>query len=429
MIRDRDSGRPPRLLALALLLSALPLRGADAPPPDPAARLAEAVPAAQKLVEQVRGAKFRAPVAFALLPEKELPKILGQKLVEDLPTTFEKYAASLAALGLIEEEPELFSRITRLYARQVVGFYDPDVKKFFLVPERAGEATAGVPELGAGVSDLLEESLLTHELTHALQDQRLELSRKMHALKDDSDALLAMEAFLEGEATVVMTEGLLSRLPEEQRALLGADALTSMLSGLSSLTGTSGVEGAEGVPPFFVKELVFPYVGGSAFIQARRRAGGWASVDASYAALPSTTAEILHPERARETRPLAAADRPGKKEIPSDGRFLYADTLGEWIIRTLLEPAGAEEAEAAAAARRDDRISFFERPGGGVGFLWRIRAADAHGAARLAKALTARWAGRPPATRPRVEVAGDVVSAFTSGLIGPKGTVAPAEGK
>src|SRR5512140_1683387 len=180
MIRGRRPGRPPAAAALILLLTApLSLRaapGTDAAPPSLFDRLPAAVQAAQKAVEKVRGVPFPSPVACALLPEKQLGPVLEAKLTEDLPAPFETYAASLVAVGLIEPVPGLMKRIANLYTRQVVGFYDPAEKKFYVVPERTGgpvpDASA---DLGPDAAGLVEESLLAHELTHALQDQRLDL--------------------------------------------------------------------------------------------------------------------------------------------------------------------------------------------------------------------------------------------------------------
>ncbi len=280
----------------------------------------------------------------AVLPEKELKQILRKKLVEDLPAPFPRYAASLAAVGFFDPEPGLEDKLTELYARQVAGFYDPEDKKFFIVPERTAEAAATAPALGVSAGTLLEDALLAHELTHALQDRRLDLVRRMKALKDSSDALLALEAFLEGEATVVMMDALLVELPPETKELFGKDTLSNMLSGLAA--GTTNVEGSEGVPDFFVKEMLFPYVSGTAWIEAKRSGGaGWAAVDANYASPPATTAEILHPDRTRARAFLAPGDAPSGAEVPAGMRVLYADTFGEWMLATLLERAGAADAE------------------------------------------------------------------------------------
>jgi hypothetical protein len=275
---SRGKGRGSRRAAALLVLAAALPAAAVAPL---AQRLPEAVAQAQKRVEDVRGVPFRGLVPSAVLPEKDLVRVLGKKLVEDLPVPFPRYAASLAAVGFLEPEPALEEKITKLYARQVAGFYDPEVKKFFIVPERTAEAAAGANALGLSTGDLLEDTLLAHELTHALQDRRLDLVPRMKALKESSDALLALEAFLEGEATVVMMDTLLVRLPPETKELFGTETLSTMLSGLAA--GTTNIEGADGVPDFFVKEMLFPYVSGTAWIEAKRAGGvGWALVDANY---------------------------------------------------------------------------------------------------------------------------------------------------
>lgn len=421
--------------ALFALVATLPAAG-SAPL---AQRLPEAVAQAQKLVEKVRGVPFRGRVPSAVLPEKDLFRILRKKLVEDLPAPFPRYAASLAAVGFLEPEPALEEKITKLYARQVAGFYDPDEKKFFIVPERTTEAAAGAAALGLSTGDLLEDTLLAHELTHALQDRRLDLVPRMKALKESSDALLALEAFLEGEATVVMMDALLVRLPPETKELFGTDTLSNMLSGLAA--GTTNIEGADGVPDFFVKEMLFPYVSGTKWIEAKRAGGvGWTLIDANYARPPATTAEILHPERAATRLLLAAADRPSATELPSGMRVLYGDTFGEWMLGTLLERAGAPDARALAAEWQDDRILFFEprlmegvvRP---VGFLWRIRAASPEAARRLAAALAPlyeRPEGRPVAAIVVEEDRLEIVRGRPQPprpLSSPAGTSAPPAGR
>ncbi len=426
MILAKLAERPPvsRKARAALLVA--PAAGPSAPsasaaPPEPLSRrLPAAVADAQRIVERIRGVPFRAPVASSLLPERELPRVLEKKLLEDLPVAFDKYAAALTAVGLIEPTPDLARKVVNLYSRQVVGFYDPKERRFYVVPERAGATPPSAEEGSAEASAMVEEALLVHELTHALQDQRLDLARRMKGLRESSDSLLALQAFLEGEATVVMAEALLDRVPPESRALLPPDSLAQMLQGLSA-TGASAMEEGDGVPEYFVKELLFPYVAGTAWIQGRRGAGasrspadGWAAVDAAYRRLPQTTSEILHPDRAVAFRlRLPDARRPAPSELPEGTRPLFPDTFGEWVLKTLLENAGAgESAPTLAAAWQDDRILFFERPGTTghqIGFLWRIRVSTPEDAARLAEALEPLYTDRPPSVRPSIRTDGDVV--------------------
>ena len=416
MIRAHSSRRKPRSsrrvspLAAALLFASSPVLAETKP--GLAAHLSESVREAQKLVEDVRGVPFGGPVASAVLPEKDLAKLLEQKLVEDLPVPFDKYAASLVAVGLLDPAPDLLKKLVRLYARQVAGFYDPAEKKFYVVPERSAETSAQLGELGITTSDLMEEALLTHELTHALQDRRLGLEKRLKSLKGSTDATLAMESFLEGEATVVMIEALLKRLPEDARELLSTNMLTEMMSSLAS--GSANVEGSEGVPEFFVKELLFPYAAGTAWVQKKRAlGGGWGAIEEAYRRPPFSTSEILHPDgTGYERAPLPEAEVPKTKDVPAGARPLYSDTLGEWIVQTLLERAGAGEGAAKLAAQRtDDRILFFERGYGKehVGFLWRVRCSSPVAARSLGEALAPAWSGRPAPARPTTRVRGNVL--------------------
>jgi len=453
MIRERGAGRPSfrsrgRGLLAALFAAAAATSATGAAAPEAARRpiterLPEAVADAQKLVEKVRGVPFPGRVASAILHEKDLKRVLGKKLVEDLPAPFPRYAASLAAAGFFDSEPLLEQKLTALYARQVAGFYDPDEKKFFIVPERTAETATGAPELGVSAEALLEDTLLAHELTHALQDRRLDLVPRLKALRDSSDGLLALESFLEGEATVVMMDALLTRLPAEARERLGAESVTTMMSGLAA---GATVEGGEGVPSFFVKEMLFPYVKGTAWIEAKKKAGGWAAVDAAYARLPRTTSEILHPDRPPDARAvLDPGDRPSAATVPPGMRLLYEDTFGEWMLGQLLERAGAANAAALAAEWQDDRIVFFEpKESRGelplpVGFVWRMRVTSPAAAKRMVAALEPLYARRDgrsaadvTATADRVEVVRGLMAAPPAPdltLSSPRAASTPPEGR
>jgi len=178
--------------------------------------------------------------------------------------------------------------------------------------------------------------------------------------------------------------------------------------------------------------MLFPYVSGTAWIEARRAEGvGWTTIDANYRTPPTTTAEILHPERTGTRAVLAPGDRPAAADLPQGMKVLYADTFGEWMLGTLLERAGAPDAKALAAEWQDDRILFFEpkrfegeaRP---VGFVWRLRATSPDAARRIAAALAPlyeRPGGRPVAA---VAARGDLVEIVRGRPQPPKRVSPPA---
>ncbi len=376
-------------------------------------RLQPAVSQAQTVVEKIRGVSFKSTVASVILPESQLPAVLSKKLMEDLPAPFPKYTASLAAIGLIDPVPDLEKRILNLYSRQVAGFYDPAERKFYIVKKETKPALPEGTET-AGMGPIIDEALLVHELTHALQDQRLGLSKLMKKRRDNTDALLALQAFLEGEATLVMTEAILQKLPSEMRDGTDGDFVAAMTSNLANAGTISGMEGASGVPDFLVEELVFPYASGTKWVQAKRGKGGWRAVEDVYLNLPQTSKEILNPGKPPlERLTLAPTERPEPGQLPRGLHFLYSDTLGEWVLGFLVNRAGGgDSSRQIASTWQDDRILFFEpkkASGLQIGFLWRIKCASSHDATNLAAALAPLYSSRPFPARPVLSVRGDVV--------------------
>ena len=185
---------------------------------------------------------------------------------------------------------------------------------------------------------------------------------------------------------------------------------------------------------------------GTAWIQTKRRAGGWPAVDAAYARLPRTTSEILHPDRASNARVLLdSGDRPSAANLPAGTRLLYEDTFGEWMLGELLGRSGAANAAALAAEWQDDRIVFFEPKeslGEGplpVGFVWRIRLTSPAAAKRISEAFERLYerpdggrAANVTAVGDRVEVARGRMTparAPERSITPPRAASAPPEGK
>ncbi len=376
-----------RSLRLAIALLALLSAGA-------AALLPARVREISRLVEDVRGRRFAAAVAASEIDSQELKKFLRTKLVDSFPATPEETLASLVVLGLYEKTPNLLDRLLDFYASQVVAFYDPEPRRFYVVRGGAGEALEGM-----GSGELAERLLFSHELTHALQDQSLALDRRFKSLKDDGDRALALQCLLEGEATLVMVRVALKDLP-------GADAAAEeALAPLLSAGSLERANAPKDLPDFFIEQLFFPYVEGTAYVRRAVSRGGWKEVDRLWNDPPLSTAEILHAER----RPAPAADllpADASRLAPPGSRFLYSDTLGEWTIRFLLRRSNSqEEASEAASGWRGDRIAFFAA-GDVLSYLWRLRFESPVAAERFEKALTKSRRGKAP----EVERAGaDVV--------------------
>jgi hypothetical protein len=325
-------------------------------------------------VEKVRGRRFDRIVPASEIDARELRKILRTKVAESFPASPEETLRTLAAFGLIEETPGLIDRLVDFYASQVIAFYDPEPRRFYVVKgaEKALEKEGEPPEVeealgGTGdAAELSERLIFAHELTHALQDETLRLDKRMKDLKDNGDRALALESLLEGEATLVMVRVALAGIP-------GADE--SAEEALAPLLSAGSLERAgvpKDIPDYFVDQLFFPYAEGTAYVRRVLKEKGWNGVDRLWASPPRSSSEILHDGAGFEPEENllpAKAEKLG----PPGFRFLYSDTLGEWTVRFVLRRSLKEgEADPAAAGWRGDRIAFFSS-GRAIAYLWRVR--------------------------------------------------------
>ena len=109
-------------------------------------------------------------------------------------------------------------------------------------------------------------------------------------------------------------------------------------------------------PPPVRQRLVFPFVAGSAFVNSllvadSRPGGGLRRVDAAYADPPSTTEQVLHPERYQAREPAVPVTIGA---APGEGWEQLADrTFGELDLVQLLLPLDAAPVAAGQAGRAD----------------------------------------------------------------------------
>ena len=361
--------------------------------------LPERISAVSRQVEEVRGRKFERPVPATEIDMAEARKLLRAKIGEGFPAPVDEALRSLVVLGLIDETPRLLDHLIDFYASQVVAFYDPEPRRFFVVKDSPGMKVEGL-EMAA----MAESLVYSHELMHALQDETLRLDSRTKALKDDSDRGLALQCLLEGEATFVMIKVMMKSLPNAGEDV--EEELAPLLTAGSLERGNVPKE----VPAYFADQLFLPYADGTEYVRTAFKKGGWAEIDRLWKNPPESSAEILHG---------APYPPPVQGLLPSNvasllpGRVIYTDTLGEWTLRFLLGRALPEdEAGKAATGWRGDRIAYFATPGGGMGYLWHIRFEDGLSSARFENALKKARAQRPVAGAEVVQRGGrDVVVA------------------
>jgi hypothetical protein len=248
------------------------------------------------------------------------------------------------ALGLMPEADSLRDLYLELLASQVAGFYDPETKQLFVV-SRSGRINGA------------DKITFAHEYGHALQDANFDIFGAPEELRDQTDRAIARAALYEGDATLLMLlwaqGGNLT--PEEIQDYIAAGSDPESLAIL------------ERMPAILVQGLLFPYETGVTWVLPVQTDGGWAGVDALYERPPTTTEQVLHPEKyeAREdaievTIPADAADRMGE-----GWSIALEDTWGEFQTRVWLTEVGAslDAASDAAAGWGGDRVAVMDGPG------------------------------------------------------------------
>jgi hypothetical protein len=396
----------PLLLVPAVLaiVAVAALAGVSAAPvsPSPAALDLPPLPAPlagrlrelTRTTERLRGLEFRREVKSGALDSAGVRRWIDREMAAELPpAAIARLQTALAAFGFVPPGFDLGRFLPDLLSEQIGGFYDTEREVLVLVEGAAGRAGSGEDPSGGGVRQM-DEMVLVHELTHALDDQVFGLPESADA-GFLSDRTAARDALTEGDATLVMMDFMLGdRIEDSPHA-------GELLAGLAT-AGASLPSGPEGdalarAPAYFRDTLLFSYFRGLAFCAELRQVGGQRLLDHAFAHDPPQSSEqILHPEKWHDRRddPLAlawpdlAGDLPGwTKEVEGE--------LGEFETRLLLAQArGAESgATAAAAGWGGDRFAVY-RKGGKTVLLWWTEwdtAADADEFAAAAGHLPRGW--------------------------------------
>jgi hypothetical protein len=301
----------------------------------------------EQQTSELRGLPFKTPVTYKMIERSDLLRVLVEKIKEQYTEQeFRDYSHSLAALGLIPEGTDLFNVIVSMYGEQVAAFYTPDEHALYTFKDLV-------------FSSNLDKMLLSHELTHALQDQSFDLQKFPLKVKDNDDLALATSALVEGDATVLMTRWYVENIDPSK-----------MLGDLGAMFGQNTAKLRE-APQYMREMLLFPYQQGQQFAMTLFVAGGTAAIDAAFRNPPTCTKDILHPEKFLRQRAT-----PEHIDLPplesKDWRMIGNNTLGEFGTRFILgQGVGEYDASVLAQGWNGDRYQVYEHgTNGPTGFVW-----------------------------------------------------------
>src|ERR1700722_17707233 len=283
-----------------------------------------------------------------MLSRDEVNRYLKVKFDEDEGARrLERSEIVLKKFGLLDRDFHLRPFLVELLTEQIAGFYDNKTKTVNLLNWIQPEE---------------QKPVLAHELTHALQDQKVDLTKwsdvslndMSRTMKDDNhhlqvdEAETARSAVAEGQAMAVFID---YTLRPTGKTLADAPALGDKLK--ETVEDTSGSPVLARAPLLLQQSLLFPYSEGLSFEQAILVKGGRQAAFAGVLANPpSSSFEIMHPEAYMVHAPVPVLRLPDIHPL-LDAEYTPYDigVMGELDVRILIELFGGREmADALAPA-------------------------------------------------------------------------------
>ena len=292
-----------------------------------------------RFVSQDTGLPIESQVKRHLITRESIEKYVDKRMREDKDTQrLEQSRLVLEKFGLLPKGYDLHGEFLRLLGEQVAAYYDPKTKSVNLLD---------------WVPPDTQKPVLAHELTHALQDQKIGLEKWERAgAKDDrplpdpqeyvvEEAQAARECVAEGQAMVVLLD--YSLAPMGKSVVTAPEIVDAMRAGMADNKDSPVFAAA---PMFLRESLIMPYTWGTDFVRTVLTSKG---KDAAYSGMlespPVDTRQIMQPETYllnQMVAPLAIPDLD-KLVAPAYERFDFGG-MGEFDVYLLARQYGGEDA-------------------------------------------------------------------------------------
>lgn len=259
--------------------------------PDQAKELFALVDQLLKFSSDETGLPIKSDVKRQLTTRNAVESYLTEKFNEDEDAKrMQRSEIVLKKFGLLDRDFDLKPFLLSLLKEQIEAYYDPKDKTVNMLD---------------WVSIDEQKPVLAHELTHALQDQHVDLDKwsdqtppdvslnsgddSVHLAKDELDT--AREAVTEGQATAVMMDNILK--PMGHSLIKDPEVVEVIKQGM---TGTGDSPVLARAPLLLSESLMFPYREGLSFEQDVWMDQGQAAAFSGALDRPPTSSwEIMNP--------------------------------------------------------------------------------------------------------------------------------------
>jgi len=280
------------------------------------------------------GLPIKKEVKRRLTSRDEVVSYLTKHMKDEDVKRLRRSELVLKKFGLLPRDFDLETLLVSLLREQVAGYYDPKTKTVNLLDWVPMEQ---------------QEPVMAHELTHALQDQTINLNRFMkkgekdlgEMRKDPTTADIendeidnAREAVVEGQAEAMMLEYELA--PVGRSIADSPDLVATMESQMANGTDDSTV--FRDAPIFLRESLTFPYSYGLNFVVKLLQTGGKQKAFAAVLANPPrTTRQIMQPETYLSDEKIEGMRVPEFKRDFKDYVKFDIGAMGEFDVAILIE--------------------------------------------------------------------------------------------
>jgi hypothetical protein len=290
-----------------------------------------------------------------LISRDEVNRYLREKFDEDEGAKrMERSEIVLKKFGLLDRDFHLRSFLLSLLTEQIAGFYDNKTKTVNLLD---------------WIKPDEQKPVLAHELTHALQDQKVGLTKwsdvglngTSHNVQEDNrhlqvdEAETARDAVAEGQAMAVFVD---YTLRSTGKTIADDPELADRLK--DQVADTSGSPIMARAPLMLQESLLFPYSEGLSFEQdILVKAGKEAAFAGVLANPPSSSFEIMNPAAYIAHAPVPMLRLPDIHPL-IDAEYTPYDigVMGELDVRMLAELFGGREIATALAPAWDGGLYY-----------------------------------------------------------------------
>jgi hypothetical protein len=298
---------------------------------------------------------IRHSVKRKLITRDEVNKYLRQKFNDDAGAKrLQRSEIVLKKFGLLDRDFHLQPFMISLLTEQVAGFYDNKTKTVNLLDWIEPEE---------------QKPVLAHELTHALQDQKVDLTKwsevgsediaknaeqdNRHIQTDEADT--ARDAVAEGQAMCVFMD--YTMRPTGQSLATSPGIIGKLKEMVADTNGSPILARA---PLLLQQSLLFPYGEGLSFEDAiLLKAGKDEAFSGVLANPPGSTFEILHPAEYLAHVPVPVLRMPDIHPL-IDAEYTPYDVgvIGEFDVRILTQLFGGEQIADALTPEWDGGIYY-----------------------------------------------------------------------